>query len=640
MPDRAKAWYDAQTPTFRRYMDEFARGINDYAAQNPGAIRAELKVVLPVTGVDVVGHSLRVVHYGYMATQGGVNNAANAVLRGAGRGGEQASARFDQLAMADMEGVDPPALDGSNTWTVGPSRSASGNSLLLINPHLAWGNTFYRYMETHVVGPDYDLYGAPQVGFPVAVVGFNRHTGWGRTVNTLDTVDFFRLTLVDADHYMFDGQPRAFEKATETIKIKQPNGSFTEETINIRKSVHGPVVFDERGLTLAIKVAGIDRPKMLEQWFKMGEAQNLAQFQDALRMGSVPMWNANYADDQGHIMLVFNGLVGRRNQRDAAFWSGVVPGDTSETLWTDYLTFDELPKSLDPASGFNQNANEPPWLSTLPPMNPSSYPAWVSPGDQNQPAMRTLSSLRLMTEDAKITYQQFIDKKHSTRMELAERVLPDLFAAASSGTEAARNAAEAIAVLQRWDHRAEGDSKGAALFQAFANAYLNQGLAGKMRVRYDPKNPLTTASGLADPQAALAALATSAAEFKQTYGSLEVPYGDIYRFQAGTADLPGNGGAGNSGLFRTITYGRRVGNKYYASHGETIVCAVEFGPQQQAQCLLGYGNSTQEGSPHMSDQLPLMVQKRLHPVWRERAQVEANLESRSTLTSSSSGGGR
>jgi acyl-homoserine-lactone acylase len=638
MPDRAKVWYDAQTPTFRRYMDEFARGINDYAQQNPGAIAAELKVVLPVSGVDVVGHSLRVVHYGYIATQGGVNNAANAYLRSQG-GGEQASATFDQLATADMEGVDPPALNGSNTWTVGPAKSASGNSMLLINPHLAWGNTFYRYMETHVVGPNYDLYGAPQVGFPVAVVGFNRRTGWGRTVNTLDTVDYFRLTLVDADRYLFDGQPRVFEKDRKVIKIKQPNGSFTEETIDIRRSVHGPVVYDQRGLTIAMKVSGIDRPKMLEQWFRMGEAQTLAEFQDALRMGSVPMWNANYADDQGHIMLVFNGLVARRNMRDAAFWQGVVPGDTSETLWTDYLTFDELPKSLDPQSGFNQNANEPPWLSTLPPLSPANYPPWVSTGgDQNQPSMRTLSSLRLMTEDAKITYQQFIDKKHSTRMELAERVLPDLFQAASSGTEAARNAAEAIAVLQRWDRRAEADSRGAALFQAFANEYLNQGLAGKMRVRYDPKNPVGTALGLNDPQAALAALAQAATEFRQTYGSLEVPYGDIYRFQSGNADVPGNGGAGNSGLFRTITFGRRVENKSYASHGETIVCAVEFGRQQQAQCLLSYGNSSQPGSPHLEDQLPLMTQKRLHPVWRERAEVEANLESRNTFATS--GGGR
>ena len=30
-PERAKQWYDAQNPTFRTYLDAFARGINDFA---------------------------------------------------------------------------------------------------------------------------------------------------------------------------------------------------------------------------------------------------------------------------------------------------------------------------------------------------------------------------------------------------------------------------------------------------------------------------------------------------------------------------------------------------------------------------------------------------------------------------------
>ena len=38
--------------------------------------------------------------------------------------------------------------------------------MLVINPHLEWGESFYRYITVHMVGPGYDLYGAPQVGFP------------------------------------------------------------------------------------------------------------------------------------------------------------------------------------------------------------------------------------------------------------------------------------------------------------------------------------------------------------------------------------------------------------------------------------------------------------------------------------------
>jgi acyl-homoserine-lactone acylase len=620
VPERAKAWYDAQTPTFRKYMDEFARGINDYAKDHPDKIRDDLKVVLPVTGVDVIGHPLRVVYYGYIAPPASAS-AAGTAAGGGGRGGSPPLAG----AGTGQYDANDPAIPGSNTWSIGPSKSASGSAMLIINPHLNWNESFYRYMTVHLVGPNYDLYGAPQVGFPVPVVGFNRRTGWGRTVNTLQTRFFYKLTVANGQ-YMFDGKPRAFEHEVKTVKVKQANGSFTLDTVVVRRSIHGPVVFDRNGVVVAMRVAGIDRPKLLEQWFKMGEAQNLNEFKDALRMGAVPMWNANYADDQGHIMLVDNGLIARRTRGDDRFWASAVPGDSSWSLFTDYLKLEELPTSTDPASGWNQNANEAPWAVTLPPLDRTKFPAYVAPAGDNQPAMRTLSSIRLLTEDAKISFEQLVAKKHSTRMELAERTLPDMFAAAKNGSANAKAAAAALAVLEKWNRNADVDSKGAVLFQAFADGYLNQGLAGKMRVRYDINRPNETATGLADPEAALAALATTAAQVQQTYGSLEVPYGDVYRFRQGTVEVPGNGGAGNSGLFRTITFGTREGNKRYASHGETIVCAIEFARAQQARCLLGYGNSTQPGSPHLTDQLPFMSRKELLPVWRERKDVEANLE--------------
>jgi acyl-homoserine-lactone acylase len=168
------------------------------------------------------------------------------------------------------------------------------------------------------------------------------------------------------------------------------------------------------------------------------------------------------------------------------------------------------------------------------------------------------------------------------------------------------------------------------LFQLFVDRYFagRGGMAGKLRVKYDPARPLESAYGLADPAAALTALEAAAVECLRVYGALDVKWGDVFRFASGKLDLPGNGGAGGSGLFRTVSYSRKDGNRYYAAHGETFVCAVEFGRQQRAQCLLGYGNASQPGSPHLEDQLPLMVEKTLHPVWREKAQVEANLEKR------------
>ena len=613
VPERAKVWYDAQDPTFRGYLDAFARGINDFAKAHPEAIDADKRVVLPVSGVDVIGHPLRAVHYGYMASPERMQREVNALKRGAGVVTENVDPDRDQFSA------------GSNTWTIGPAHSTSGHAMLLINPHLAWGNTFYRYMEVHLVGPDYDLYGAPQVGFPVAVVGFNRHAGWGRTVNTIDTVDFFKLTVKDGQ-YLYDGRLRPFERSTKTLKIKQPDGTLRDETLEIRKSVQGPVVYDQDGLTVAMRVAGIDRPKMLEQWFRMGEATNLEAFKSALQLMSVPMWHANYADDNGHLMFVFDGLVPRRNGQDYEYWSHVVPGDSSATMWTDYLSFDELPKVVDPAAGWTQNANQPPWDATLPLLDRTKFLPYVAPSGETMPTMRALRSRRMVAEDDKISYEQLIAKKHSTRMELADRVLPDLLKAANGATEAAR-------VLEKWDRLTDADSRGAVLFQLWVDRYFSGpgGIAARLRVKFDPLHPNESAYGLNDPASALAALAAAAEECQKLYGALDVKWGDVFRFASGNVDLPGNGGPGGSGLFRTIAFTRKEGNRYYAANGETIVCAVEFGPAQQARCTLGYGNSTQAGSPHLEDQLPLMVQKTLHPVWREKNDIEANLEKRESF---------
>lgn len=607
VPELAQQWYKDQDPKFRAYLDAFARGITEYTQTHPESVAPENRAILPVTGVDVVEHSLRIIHFGYMASEARVQREVNATRQG--------------RTVAELRSPLEEELAGeSNTWALGPAKSASGNAMLIVNPHLAWGDTFYRYMEVHLNGPGYDLYGAPQIGFPVPVVGFNKRMGWSRTVNTIDTVDLFRLT-VKGNQYEFDGKLLDFAVSTRTLKVKQPDGSYKDVTLEIRRSIHGPVVYDANGMTVAMKVAGLDRPKMLEEWYRMGAAQNLEQFKAALKMMMIPMWNQNYADSDGHIMLVCIGVIPRRKSGDYNYWGKVVPGDTSDTLWTDYLSFDELPQSTDPASGWNHNTNEPPWTITLPRLDHTHYPAWIAPDGETLPQMRTLRSLRMIQEKQKFTRADLQSAKLSTRMELADRVLPDLLKAAA-GTEAAK-------VLARWDGLTETDSRGAVLFQLWADRYLGAAnIAPKLRIPWNAAKPFETGIGLADPQAAAKALEAAAADCTKTYGSLDIPWGEVFRFGSGSGDEPGNGGSGNSGVFRTVAYTRKVGDKFYAAHGETFVCTIEFAAAQKAQCAVSYGNSSRPDSPHLADQLKLMTAKQLHPVWREKKDVESHLEKR------------
>ena len=59
--------------------------------------------------------------------------------------------------------------------------------------------------------------------------------------------------------------------------------------------------------------------------------------------------------------------------------------------------------------------------------------------------------------------------------------------------------------------------------------------------------------------------------------------------------------------------------------------SVDERPVPRAELAESLGiNSSQAGSAHLEDQLPLMVQKTLHPVWREPKDIEANLEKRDT----------
>ncbi|HJK98165.1 MAG TPA: penicillin acylase family protein, partial [Polyangiaceae bacterium LLY-WYZ-14_1] len=363
LPDRGAAAWAAQSPEARERVQAFVDGVNAWAEDNRDRLDDAVEVVLPVTGVDVLTHADRA--------------RALFLARGASRQARRILARGAEGSTAALAGS-PEVQWGSSAWAVGPSRSASGNALLMGNPHVPWFD-ITTWHEHHLVAPGVNAYGATFVGTAGISMGFNQRLGWSATVNRHDGADLYVLEL-EGDGYRFGDEIRPFEHRVETLRVRRADGSVDDVSLPIRSSVHGPVLAADTERAVALRLAGIERYGRPEQSWEMARAQTLEEFEAAMRRLRIPMFNYLYADADGHIFYLFNATVPRRARGDVAFWAGAVDGTDPSLLWTEYHDYDELPRLLDPSTGWLQNANDPPWTSTLPsPLRRSDFPPYLSP---------------------------------------------------------------------------------------------------------------------------------------------------------------------------------------------------------------------------------------------------------------------
>jgi acyl-homoserine-lactone acylase len=598
IPQRAKTWYQEQNPDFRSYLDAFATGINRYAKEHPDLIDEEVKVILPVTGEDVLAHGQRVLNFTFVVDPETIAEIVE----------EQTESPAKSPAKSK-----PPK--GSNGWAIAPSHSKSGNSMLLANPHLPWSDLFLWY-EAQITAPGINAYGASLVGVPVLAIAFNNNLGWTHTVNTFDGWDLYKLTLAD-NGYLFDGQVRNFTTKTTEIKVKQADGKIKAEKLTIQSSIHGPIIKQQDGTALALRVVGLDRPGVLEQWWDMAKANSFKQFETILKRLQLPMFTVMYADREGHIMHLFNGQVPIRSQGDFDYWEDIIPGNTSDTLWTKIHPYQDLPRIVDPPSGWLQNTNDPPWTTTFPPaISAKDYPPYIAPQEMD---LRSQRSALMLAEDSKISFKEMIAYKHSTHMEIADRLLDNLIPALRQ--EGSPLAIKVADVLQKWDRQANANSKGAVLFATWLEETDFDTLFSQP---WQTNSPLTTPDGLANPQQAVATLLAVANQIEQNYGAIDVPWGKVFRLQDSNTNLPANGGAGDLGIFRVVYFEPQKSGYFQAVEGDSFVAAIEFSQPVKAMALTTYGNATQPNSTNFGNQFKLFAQKQLRPVWYLRQEVEAH----------------
>lgn len=566
----------------RAVCEAYADGLNHYAALHPDQAIARL---YPVHGDDVVRGFVHKTPLFF-----GIDKVLTDL--------------FDEEREAANEDV-----KGSNAFAVAPSRTANGETFLVVNSHQPWTGPVAWYEAQLKSDEGWDMVGGVFPGAPVILHGHNRRLGWAHTVNSPDLIDVYRLDIDpdNEDRYLFDGEWKTLETRTAEIDVKlwgPIRWTFEREVLH---SVHGPVVRRPHG-TYALRFASYGEVGQLEQWYRMNKASTWNEWQSAMRQNAIPMFNTIYADADGNIFYVYNGVLPER--KEGWDYTGELPGNTSETLWTDTLPYDQLPQILNPESGFVQNANSSPFQTTLGDDNPLEENFSSTYGIETRMTNRSLRAHELLGSDESITFEELVEYKFDTRYSKNSKMARLVGRVLALRPTEDPLLDEALHELAEWDFDTGVDNRQAALGVLAFGHFIESG---------DNEDEPSDEDLLDD-------VSEAAETLRQHHGSVSVPWGDINRLRHGEVDLP-IGGAPD--VLRAV-YGELQDDgrlKGVAGDSYILVVAWDAEGTVRSESIHQFGSATKdESSPHFTDQAEIFVEPGLKPVWMDEDEIRRELE--------------
>jgi penicillin amidase/acyl-homoserine-lactone acylase len=278
-------------------------------------------------------------------------------------------------------------------------------------------------------------------------------------------------------------------------------------------------------------------------------------------------------------------------------------------LWTEFVPFEKLPQVKNPSSGFIINCNNTPFRTTIGPDNPK--PEGYSPtlGIDTLVTNRCLRALELFGGDDSITEEEFykykFDTSYSTSKEsMSNEILNKIFEAPASDDPVVQ---EAVKLLHTWDGHTNVENTGAAI------AILT--LEPVVRAEFMHNTPPDL----------METLSKRAHLLKDTYGRIDVPWGEVNRIVRGKVDM---GLAGGPDVLHAV-YGKLEGSRLIGEAGDSYVLIVSWDKagKVSSRSLHQFGSATlDETSPHYADQVPMFVKCETKPVWLDEADIRAHLE--------------
>lgn len=587
IPRHSRTEYANATPRMRSLFDAFAAGLNAWCDQSAEGL-AVLDRFEP-------WHALAFLRYKYYIEE---------FLAEAGLD-------LDSASFVRKPHVERP--QGSNAWAIAPSRTSDGAAKLFINPHVSFFGPGIYYECDLRSEESLNFHGSGRFGFPLPYLGHNERLGWSFTNNYHDYGDLYVEHFDREDDplaYRYGAEHRRAREWRETLAVRNADGTTSQIEERFTSTHHGPIVGAKDGKPLAVRIARLEDGSWFTQYDAMIRAQNLDDFRSALSMLQVPYMNVTYADADGNIFWIYNGVIPIRSEDFD--WREPVDGSNPETEWRGFHPIEDLPQLLNPSSGYVQNCNSDPMATTDHDKPQGTFPQYMIGGEWDN--ARAKRSREILASKSDWSFDDWTEASTDNKLYLAREMVPEMlaqFAQLSADDPMRDRLAPAMEMLENWDHRAEIDSVAATLFvmATTGRARLFEG---------DRLNRLNSALQY----------------LENRWGTWQVPWGEFNRLQSvhwsgeekfsdDRPSFPVAGAPGALGAVFVFNAYRTETRAIYGLHGNSYVSVVNFGEATKARSVRALGQSLRENSPHGTDQGKLYGEGGFRPVWSP-AERDAN----------------
>jgi acyl-homoserine-lactone acylase len=599
--------YQASPIWLKQLLNAYADGINYYLAKHPGVTPALLTRFKPWYPLLWTDGSIGAIDIADVS----VNELRNFYAT-------------DPLVTASVEHKEvDPLPDGSNGFALAPSKTASGNAILYINPHV----TFYFRPEVAVQSEEgLHAYGAVTWGQFFIYQGFNDHCGWMHTSSYSDVADSYIEKVTKKDNvllYEYDKKLKPVTQKEITIKYLY-NGAILNKTITTYYTHHGPVMAKRNGNWISIRANNRSIKGLIQSWQRT-KAKGFADFKKSMELLANTSNNTVYADDKGNISYWHGNFMPKR---DTKFnWSKSVDGSTSATEWNGLHNLNDLIQVHNPSSGWIQNCNSTPFtVSGASSPKKEDFPVYMAPAGEN---FRGLNAAKILSTNDQYTIDKVIASGYDTHLAAFDVLLPSLLKAYETKKEDPiyRSLTAPMKFLANWDKNSSETSVATTLAIEWAQRIWPAIVRGK--------NPDDTAdqvdktkyyAATASAETLLHSLLTTINELTKKFGTWQKPWGEINRYQRLTGNLtekfddaqpsiPCGFAASTWGCLPSFVSRSYSGtNLKYGYNGNSFICAVEFGKKVKAKSLLAGGESGNVHSKHFNDQAEMYTKGKFKEV--------------------------